>query len=154
MKTTKKLIGLLVLTVAMIGLSATAETKVDYTYSEMGRYWLKKAANNMLVNNQELETYVIHYDNYAKPVYVGILEAENCKSYVVRSDNFEVLYTCKDGQFGINYMPDYLATLPAETSRANINRVHYLKQRVISNQTASEKTQLSLIASYLPDVIM
>ncbi|MFC0875751.1 hypothetical protein ACE01N_04110 [Saccharicrinis sp. FJH2] len=153
MKTTGKLFGLLVLVFTMFAFTTNAETIVNDSNSELGKYYLKKAAHAMEVNDQEVPTYVIHYDNLSKPVYIGVYSVPNCKIFLVRTDDFEVAYACRDGIFGINYMPESLATLPAEKSKASIDRVNYLRQRVITQKKCTEKTQLNLIAQYLPDIM-
>ncbi|MFB6317784.1 hypothetical protein [Saccharicrinis sp. FJH54] len=153
MKTTFKLFGLTLLVFTMFASAIQAETIVKESNSELGKYYLKKAANPMVVKGEEVQTYVLHYDNLSKPVYIGVYNVPNCKIYLVRTDDFEVAYARRDGIFGINYMPESLATLPEKEVRANVNRVNYLKQRIITHKRCTEKTQLNLIAQYLPEVM-
>lgn len=154
MKTINKFFGLLVLTVTMFSFTANASTVVGESNTDMGKYWLKEASVAIEVNGEALPTYVIHYDNYANPVYVGVLKTKKCKTYIVRTEGIEVVYTCKNGTFGIGYTPKKLATLPASEVKEKLDRQSFLNQRVISSNNLSEKKHLGLIASYLPEVIL
>lgn len=149
----RTILGGMVLALIMLSFSVQAETIVKDSNSELGRYWLKKAVNPMVVEGKELPTYVVHYDNLSKPVYIGVLESKGCKTFMVKSDDFEVAYACRNGMFGINYMPEQLATLPVQESKAKVNRVNFLKQRIITRKKCNEKRHLGLIASYLPEVM-
>lgn len=154
MKTSGKILSLIFALVLLSSFTLSATTVVGYSQSDMGKYWLKKAANHMVVDGQEVDTYVIHYDNLETPVYVGILKPhKDCTEFVVRSDGFEVLYTCRKGKFGIEYVPKKYATLSQDEARKAINRTNFLYQRVITQTPQSEKNLLKLIACYVPEVM-
>lgn len=155
MKTTKKILGSLLAIALLSSFTLSAATVVGDSNSELGKYWLKKAANHMVVNGQEVDTYVVHYDNLDSPVYVGVLKPnEKCTDFVVRGDGFEVLYTCEKGQFGIAYTPKKYATIPSSEAKKAIDRTQFLYQRVISQVPQTDKQLLALIACYLPDVMI
>lgn len=153
MKTIQKFFGLVLVAVTFFSFSAQAKTMVNETNTELGKYWLKKAVNPMVVNDKELPTYVVHYDNLPNPVYIGVYEKGNCKMFLVRTEGFEVAYAQRDGIFGINYMPEQLATLTQSVSKSSIDRVNFLRQCIITSKHYSEKKQLGLVASYLPEVM-
>lgn len=154
MKATGRILSVCLALVLLSSFTLSAATVIGNSQSDMGKYWLKKAANHMVVNGQEVDTYVIHYDNMEEPVYVGILKPDKeCTEFVVRTDGFEVLYTCRKGKFGIEYVPKKYATLPKDESRKAIDRKNFLYQRVITQTPQSEKKLLKLIACYLPEVM-
>ncbi|MFB6340280.1 hypothetical protein ACE1ET_01085 [Saccharicrinis sp. FJH62] len=153
MKTKVKLLGLMVISITLFSFSTKFPTIVKDSHTDLGRYWLKRAVNLIEVEGESLPTYVVHYDNLDKPVYIGVLEEKRCKTYIVRTDGFEVAYTCKNGVLGIKYLPKRLATYTQQYSIEHVNRENYLKQKVITSKPCSEKEQLCLIATFLPEVM-
>ena len=153
MKTISKFFGVVVLAVSMFSFTASASALIGETHSDLGKYWLKEAVNHLEVDGENLETYVIHYDHLSSPVYVGVMETKKGKTYVVKTDGFEIAYTNKKGVFGVSYMPKKLATLPADEMQAKIDRQNFLNQRIITQKNPSDDTALKLIAAYLPQVM-
>ncbi len=154
MKTTVRVLSLVMVMVLGSAFTMQASTVVGDTYTEAGKYWLKRASNHMVVNNRELKTFVIHFDNVPNPVYIGVLENnEAYTQFLVRTDNFEVMYTAAGGQLGIQYVPETVAALSREKAMETINRENFLRQRIISTNVRSEEEMLSLIACYLPEVM-
>lgn len=154
MKTISKLFGMILFAATLFSFSASAATMVGDSNTDLGKYWVKKSVTPVVVNGNELETYVIHYNNLEQPVYVGVLKEKKCVTYIVKSDGIELVYTCKNGKFGIDYMPKNLATLPSDNVKAKINRQKFLYQRVITQTPADKDTHLGLIASYFPEVVL
>ncbi|MFB6340283.1 hypothetical protein ACE01N_04120 [Saccharicrinis sp. FJH2] len=153
MKTINKFFGLAVLAISMFSFTASASALVGETNSDLGKYWLKEAVNVIEVSGEALETYVIHYDHLAYPVYVGVLESKKGNTYIVRTDGFEIAYVNKKGKFGVEYMPKKLATLDEEVVMSKIDREHFLNQRVITPNNPNDDKALKLIAAYLPQVM-
>lgn len=153
MKTMSKFFGLVILAVSMFSFNASAAAEIGETHSDLGKYWLKEASHAIEVEGETLPTFVIHYDELSAPVYVAVKEDKKVKTFIVRSEGFEVAYQAKKGKFGITYMPKEFATLPSNEAKAKINRENFVKQRVISSNELSEQTQLGLIAAYLPQVM-
>ncbi|MFB6317785.1 hypothetical protein [Saccharicrinis sp. FJH54] len=153
MNTKVRLLVLMVISVTLFSFTTKFPTIVKDTNSELGRFWLKRAVNLIEVEGETLPTYVVHYDNLNKPVYIGVLKEKKCKTYIVRTDEFEVAYTCKKGVFGISYVPRKMAAFPQDYSKDHLNKSNYQKQRIITTKPCSEKEQLCLIAAYLPEIM-
>ena len=145
---------MVLLTALFISVAVEASTRVGESNTELGKYWLKKAVTAIELDGIELDTWVIHYTNYEFPVYVGVIDRGACKAYIVRTNGVEVVYTCKDRQFGVHYMPESWATMPVEAVEQQIDREDFLRQRVISNRIRSESAHLGLIASYFPELVI
>lgn len=154
MKATVKVLSLVMVMVLGSAFTMQAATVVGDTNTDAGKYWLKRANTHMVVNNKELKTYVIHFDNVPNPVYIGVLESNHDYSqFLVRTEGFEVMYTAAGGQLGIQYVPESVAQMPREQSNKMIDRVNFLHQRIISTDVYTQEKMLSLIACYLPDVM-
>jgi hypothetical protein len=100
-----------------------------------------------------VKTYDLRYENTSDVVQIGVVKEEKCVSYVVRSDEFEIMYTCVNGVFGVKKIDGKLQTLPKEEMDAKLNRASYFAQRVICQNKKSEDELLGLIACYFPKLI-
>lgn len=131
----------------------SAQTENDAT--KLGNFKVEKATEKLTINNEAVETYVIQYAALDQPVYVAVVTEKNCENYIVRTNGFEIQYTCKKDKFGISYVETRFATLEKSDVMKKINRPNFLNQRVLSSSGPKPVDyQLSLIASYLPDVMI
>lgn len=154
MKKATRIFSLLIVTILCSSLTLSAKTVKGESHSQLGTYWLKKAANHMVVNGKELDTYSVHYENFNTSIHIGIIGKEkNCTEFVVRTDDFEILYTCKNGQFGIKYMPNRYSTMPKAHMKQTIDKSQFAYQQMISASAQSQNDLLQMIAVYLPDVM-
>lgn len=149
---------ILTICVAFVSLGTSAKTKDTKTLSgnsltDFGKYTLMISDEPMVINNEEVKTYGLSYENAISPIKVGVVEEEKCKTYIVRSDEFEILYTCNKGVFGVKKMDSKYQTLPKEEMDAKLDRVSYFSQRVICTNNKSEDELLGLIACYFPTLI-
>lgn len=149
---------ILTVCVALLSLGASAKTKYVNTFSgnsltELGKYTIAQSDVPMVINNEAVKTYDLMYENTTYPVRVGLVQDEQCTTFVVRTDDFEIEYTCNKGVFGVKMIEPKYQTLPMEEINARINRVSYFAQRVISTNKKSEKELLGLIACYFPTLV-
>ncbi len=105
------------------------------------------------VTKGENNTYIIHYERFDNPITVTVIEGETCKSFLVKTEGFEVQYDCTGSTFGVNYMNAEFASIPKKEMVKKVNRENYLKQRVISTNKHSEYDTVRLIACYLPELM-
>lgn len=154
MKASVKNLSVLFVMILLSSLSLSAATVVGETHSDLGRYWLKKAANHMTVDGTEIDTYSVHYDNLNTSVYIGIInKTQDCTEFIVKTDDFEVLYTCKNGKFGIKHLPSKYASRSIEENKNGLNMANFSSQKRISNTPQTKQEMLSLIAAMLPNVM-
>ncbi len=97
--------------------------------------------------------YTIRYEKYDAPVEVTIVNEKNCKLFLVRTNGFEVMYKCRGKYFGIAYMAEEYASIPAEDMYKKIDRTEYLHQRVLTDKQQSEYDMVRIIACFLPEVM-
>jgi len=146
-------IGLLIM-----GLGASAKMKDGQvlkgnSLTDLGKYSITKSDVPMVVDNKAVVTYDLVYENASNPVKVGVIDEKKCKTFIVRSSEFEAQYTCNRNVFGVQKMERKYRQLPEMTSDAKINRVSLYAQRVISQNPKSEEDLLGLIACYLPNLV-
>lgn len=149
---------LLAVCVALLSVAANAKisdgkTKTGHSSSDFGQYTLKKSEAPVIYNNKVLETYDLSYENNSNQLKIAVVEEKKCKIFLVRSDEFEVQYTCTNGVFGVKKIEKRFQELPDQEVNLKLDRVGYYAQRVICQGKKSTDEYLGLIACYLPDLI-
>ena len=82
-----------------------------------------------------------------------MVKEKDCTTFIVRSDEFEIEYTCNKGVFGVKKIESKYQELPKEEMALKLNKVSYYSQRVICQNKKSEDELLGLIACYFPNLI-
>lgn len=149
---------LLTFCVVLIGLGANAKTKdgralTGNSLTDFGKYTIVKSDNPMVIDGKEVKTFDLAYENARQPVRIGLIEEKECTSFIVRSDVFEIEYTCNKGVFGVKKIERKYQELPKEANEAKLNKVSYYSQRVISQNQRSVDELLGLIACYFPNLV-
>lgn len=149
---------ILTVCVALLSLGASAKIKTGQaltgnSLTEFGNYSITVADAPMMINNEAVKTYDLMYDNTSNPVKIGVIKTEECSKFIVRTDEFEVQYTCNKGVFGVKKIEAQYQQLPKEEIDAKLERFNYFSQRVICQDKKSEDELLGLIACYFPKLI-
>ena len=149
---------LLAIGVALLSVGASAKIKsgsslTGNSLTEFGKYTISVSETPMVVNNETVKTFNLMYENTTNPVQIGLVKTEECTTYIVRSDEFEIQYTCNNGVFGVKKLEAQYQQLPKEEMDAKLDRVNYFSQRVICQNKKSEDELLGLIACYFPKLI-
>ena len=149
---------LLTLCMAILSLGASAKIKdgkalTGNSLTDFGKYTVAKSDAPMVYKNKVLETYDLTYENTSNPIRIGIVDEKECKTFIVRSDEFEVEYACRKGVFGVKKIEKRFQELPKEEMELKLNKVSYYAQRVICQDKKSEDDYLGLIACYFPDLV-
>jgi len=149
---------ILTVCIALLSLGASAKIKTGQaltgnSLTEFGNYSITVANAPMMVNNEAVKTYDLMYDNTSNPVKIGVVKTEDCSKFIVRTDEFEVQYTCNKGVFGVKKIEAQYQQLPKEEIDAKLERFNYFSQRVICQDKKSEDELLGLIACYFPKLI-
>ncbi len=149
---------ILTICVALLSLGTSANSKdskavTGNSLTDFGKYTITVSNAPMVVNNEVVKTYDLSYENTANPIQIGVVKADECMVYIVRSDDFEIQYSCKKGVFGVKKIENQYQTLPQEEMNEKLNRVNYFSQRVICTNKKSEDELLGLIACYFPALV-
>jgi hypothetical protein len=149
---------ILTICVAFVSFGASAKIKngqalTGNSLTELGKYTIMVSDAPMVINNEVVKTYDLTYENATNPIRIGVVKGEECVNFIVRSDNFEVQYTCNKGIFGVKKIDPKYQTLPKEEMDSKLDRVSYFSQRVICNNKKSEGELLGLIACYFPGLV-
>jgi hypothetical protein len=149
---------ILTICVALVSLGASAKIKdgqalTGNSLTDFGKYTVTVSDAPMVINDEVVKTYDLTYEKTTDPIHIGVVKGEECVIFVVRSDEFEVQYSCNKGIFGVKKIDPKYQTLPKEELDAKLNRVSYFSQRVICNKQKSEDELLGLIACYFPGLI-
>jgi hypothetical protein len=123
------------------------------TYSALGDYKIEIADNPVVINGEELKTFVISYQNTTMEVTVVIRKGKNCKNYLVLSDKLSVQYVCNESYFGVEKLDKSLAQEGYTTSDEAMNRSEYFHQKVLAPGKRGEVENTQLIASFFPMLI-
>lgn len=155
MKTKLYFLGVFLLALVM-GVSAKVKEGQAITGNSLtnfGKYTIVKSETPMVLNNVAVSTYDLMYENTANPVRIGVIKEKKCTTFVVRSDQFEVQYSCNKGVFGVKKMDKAYRSLPEATCDSKFNKVSFYAQRVICQNPKSEEDLLGLIACYFPNLV-
>jgi hypothetical protein len=149
---------ILTICVALVSLGASAKTKdakalTGNSLTEFGKYTITVSDEQMVIADEAVKTYDLMYENTSNPIRVGLVKEEQCTTFVVRTDDFEIQYSCNKGVFGVKKIESRFQTLPKEEMDAKLDRVNYFSQRVISTNKKSEEELLGLIACYFPALV-
>ena len=152
---------LLAVCVAILSMGAVAadikdgQAMTGNSLSDFGKYTIVNAESPMVYEDQVLQTYELTYEKTAKPIRIGVLEEKDlkCKTFIVRTDEFEIEYACRNNVFGVKKIEKRFQELPKEEMEMKLNKVGYYAQRVICQKKKSEDELLGLIACYFPDLV-
>ncbi|WP_319267691.1 hypothetical protein [uncultured Draconibacterium sp.] len=146
--------------IAILSMGATAKIKdgkamTGNSLTEFGKYTIVNSSAPMVYENEVLDTYELTYENTNAPVRIGVLceDKKNCKTFIVRTDEFEIQYACRNNVFGVKKMEPRFQELPNEEMELKLDKVAYYAQRVICQNKKSEDDLLGLIACYFPDLV-
>ncbi len=151
MKTLKNIAAVLLLIIVTGFTTANAKASVGDSYTSYGKYLCGSAQTQMEVNGAKVPTYVIYYNNVTEPVYVGVITEKKCRSFVVRGNDFEVLYQCKPDGFGAKRMKRALSEKNKYSKPINMQNLKY--QEKICARHLSVDEAIDFIACYLPDLV-
>lgn len=121
------------------------------THTPLGDYKVEIADNPVIINNQELKTFIISYENSPMVVKVAIMKGKKCKDYIVISDKLCVKYVCTENYFGVEKLKDQIEGIA--TSDAFLNRNEYFHQKVLTPGQQSEIENTMMIAAFFPRLI-
>lgn len=152
---------LLFLSICVLFLSVGASARMNdgkaltgNSLTNFGKYSIVKSDAPMVIDNQVVKTFDLTYENTSAPIRIGVLtEKKNCTTFLLRSDEFEIQYSCKKGVFGVKKMDEKYCQLPFEATASKLNKVSYYSQRVISQNPKTEDELLGLIACYFPNLV-
>jgi len=149
---------ILTICVALVSLGASAKIKegkalTGNSLTEFGKYTITVSDEPMIIASEAVKTYDLMYENTGNPIRVGLVQEEQCTTFIVRSGDFEIQYSCNKGVFGVNKIESRFQTLPTEEMDAKLNKVNFFSQRVISANKKSEEELLGLIACYFPVLV-
>ncbi len=149
---------ILTICIAILSMSATAKIRdgkalTGTSLTDFGKYTIVNSDVPMVVNDEAIKTYDLMYENTSSMVRIGLVKEKNCTTFIVRTDEFEVEYTCNKGVFGVKKIEKKYQELPKEEIDNRLNRVSYFSQRVICQNKKSEDELLGLIACYFPNLV-
>lgn len=123
------------------------------SFTGFGKYVIMEAEVPMMIDNQTVKTYEVEYENAASPVRIGVIKELNCITFLVRTSEFEVQYSCEKGVFGVKKMDNQYRELPEKDSHSKLSKTNFYSQRIICRQHKSDEELLGLIACYFPSLV-
>jgi uncharacterized CHY-type Zn-finger protein len=123
------------------------------TFTAFGDYRIETMEQPIVINDKELEAFIITYQNTGLKVTLALDETPKCKKYYVLSDNLSIQYVCTDSYFGVERLDKELEKEGYKTDNENLNNDQYFHQKMISCEQNSDRTNSRLIAAYYPFLI-
>lgn len=122
--------------------------------SAFGNYKIEKMEDHMMLQNKELDQYLITYSNSDLKVIVALDKQKSCKKYYVLNDKVSVQYECNGIYLGIKKLDKELANEGMATIMETLNRGAFYHQKVIAGGTTATVEHLELIAAYYPELVL
>jgi hypothetical protein len=152
---------ILLFSICVLFLSVGASAKIKdgkaltgKSLTNFGKYTIVVSDAPMVVDNEVLPTFDLMYENTSAPIRIGVLrEKKNCTTFLLKSDEFEVQYSCKNNVFGVQKMDKKYCDLPQEATLSKLDKVSYYSQRIICQNPKSQDELLGLIACYFPSLV-
>ena len=152
----KKMISLTML-VIVFSFAAIAENVIreGETHSALGKYTIEKSNDFVVVNGEELETFIISYENSTKSIKVAVDKDKNGKmrNYVVIGDDLSLQYTCEPSHFGVSQLDKKYQEAGVEVSNEELNLNAYYHQKVLTRSNPTDRDCLGLIACFYPKLV-
>ena len=123
------------------------------TNTPLGVYTVEKSPDPVMIGDQELETYIISYENSEKQVKVAIDKEKKCKKYLVCCEDMSIQYICNNEYFGIEKLDRKYTKEGYQTDIHRINQGAFYHQRIITREDKTDRNCLGLIAVYYPQLI-
>lgn len=154
----KTKLGILTMCLLLVALFASAKEKgasliSGQSLTELGQYSIRSSTEAMTVGDEMLKTYELNYTNSDSPVLIGVKKTKKCKSFIVRTDKFEVEYVCNKNVFGVKRINKEYQTISTAVINQMLDNADFYSQRVISQYPKSDEELLGLIACYFPSLI-
>ena len=118
------------------------------------------AANYVIipVDQQDLgsgvdQAWKLSYDEEMSPIVIELYGSKKGKTFIVRTDHFEVAYVSSSKGFGARKVKVSESKIPDSLTSQVVNAEELARQQVISAEEIDERTAVELIAAYLPDLV-
>lgn len=150
----KKLLltGLLIAAISAVSFSRDFVAS-GKTHSALGDYRIEKADKPVTINGEELNAFVISYENSPMKVTVVVKKEKKCKNFIVLSDKLSVQYVCNGEYFGVQILDKDLKPEGYSTSDAALNRGEYFHQKLLAFGVKGDVENTQMIAAYFPLLI-
>ncbi|MGV8139444.1 MAG: hypothetical protein AB2L20_29970 [Mangrovibacterium sp.] len=99
------------------------------------------------------QAWKLSYDENRAPIVVELFNSKKGKTFIVRTDHFEVAYVSSPKGFGARKVRISESKVPDSLTSQVINEEELAKQRILSTEEVDEKAAIELIAAYLPDLV-
>lgn len=118
--------------------------------SSFGNYTIELLDDHMVINDKELDKYLISYEKSDMKVMVVMDKQKKCKKYYVLTDKLPIQYECNGTSFGIKKLDKAVAETGFGHATENLNKQEFFNQRVLISGVTDTVEHLNLIASYYP----
>ena len=150
----KKMILLALLTIVLCSAAVARELVAEgKTFSALGDYRIETADKQVVINGEELKTFVISYQNSPMEVTLVIKKGKNCKDYIVLSEKLTIQYVCNESYFGVQKLDKTLNIKGFMPTEASLNLGEYYHQKVLAPGRRGEVENAQLIAAYFPKLL-
>ena len=123
------------------------------TNSPLGVFTVEKSDDPVSIDGQDLETYIISYQNSEKELKVAIDKDKKCKKYLVCCEDMSIQYVCRENYFGIEKLDRKYIKEGYETNLHKLNQGSFYHQRIITREDKTDRNCLGLIAVYYPQLL-
>ena len=147
----KRILFLALLTLAFGSATIARELVAEgKTHSALGDYRIETADNPVIINGEELKTFIITYQNSPMEVKIVVQPGKHCRNYIVLSDKLAVQYVCKEKYFGVQMLDRNCRIEGFTPSATDFNRREFFHQKKLASGGRQELENTMLIAAYFP----
>lgn len=142
--------------VFLMTLFLSANSKAENKNAADKNYTIEAASSSSSSSSNYIETgnaYKIYFETLDSPMEVTVNEHSEGTDFIVKNNDFEVMYCLRGNVFGVSYLQEEYATVEKEKMYKKIDRKSFLHQKVITQNKKSEKEYIQLIASYVPELM-
>ncbi|TKG92368.1 hypothetical protein EYV94_19160 [Puteibacter caeruleilacunae] len=133
--------------------NANAGNIEGQSHTWLGEYTITKSAHPVELNGSQFQAWVLKYHNSDKEVLIVVDQKKKCKNYVVKTDRFEIQYTCNKNGLGVKKLGAHYVTLDSYKNYGKMNDAEFTSQKRLTMKQKSEEDAIALIACYFPKLL-
>lgn len=132
---------------ATISKAATLKGESNTTF---GNYELSSSSQAVVINESAFKTWTLTYPETNKSFVVICFKSEEGCCFIVRNDEFEIQYSNKEGNFGVELVNSDMRTIKKKEIMNRIGYEKFMSQQLLTSTPKTEEEYLGLIACFMP----
>ncbi|MDP4183534.1 MAG: hypothetical protein Q8862_00035 [Bacteroidota bacterium] len=119
----------------------------------LGNYTLTPSVNPVVINGKEYKAWILKYEKSNHEIVVAIDQLKKGKNYIVKTDRFEIQYSCNGTGMGVRKVSNSYSTIEYERNYGKIDDTQFGYQRKLTLEDKNGEDDLGIIACYFPRLL-